>query len=141
MGPAQKLELVRELQRKGLRVAYVGDGINDAPALAAADLGFAIGAGTDVATEAAGVVLLRPDFRAVALALRLGRRTVGKVRGNLEWALGHNALLLPMAAGGLVPLVGLRVYEVLPIVGAAAMAVSSTSVVLNSLSLRSVSPE
>jgi P-type Cu+ transporter len=136
MTPRAKLDLIERFRAGGRHVGYVGDGINDAPALAAADLGIAIGAGTDVAREAGGVVLARSDFRGVALALRMGRRTVRKVRGNLAWALGYNAVLLPVAAGALVPLFGLGVYRVLPITGAMAMALSSTSVVLNSMSLR-----
>ena len=139
MTPADKLGLIRSIQASGKKVAYVGDGINDAPALAQADLGIAIGAGTDVAREAGGVVLVRPDFRGVALALRLGRRTVRKVRGNLTWALGYNSVLLPIAMGALVPVFGTGVFLVLPFTGAVAMALSSTSVVLNSYSLRWVS--
>jgi P-type Cu+ transporter len=139
LSPAGKLELLGRLRASGKRVAYVGDGINDAPALAAADLGIAIGSGTDVARESGGVVLLRSEFGDVALALRLGRRTVGKVRGNLLWALGYNAILLPIAMGALVPVFGLGVFTVLPITGALAMGLSSTSVVANSLSLRWVS--
>lgn len=141
MRPAQKIELLRQVQSQGHVVAYVGDGINDAPALAGADLGIAIGAGTALAREAGKVVLVRPDFRGVALALRLARKTVAKVRANLVWAIGYNAVLLPIAMGALVPVLGLSVYHVLPVAGALAMGLSSTTVVLNSLSLRWVRVE
>ncbi len=134
--PAGKLVVIGRARAEGSVVAFVGDGINDAPALAGADLGIAIGTGTAVAQEAGQVVLVRPDFRGVPAALRVARRTVAKVRGNFAWAIGYNAVLLPIAAGALVPLFGLGVYSVLPIVGAAAMGLSSTSVVANSLSLR-----
>ncbi|HUI38396.1 MAG TPA: heavy metal translocating P-type ATPase [Thermoplasmata archaeon] len=134
--PAGKIGVLREFQRRGDQVAFVGDGINDAPVLAAAELGIAIGTGTDVARESGNVLLVRPEFSGVATALLVGRRTVAKVRQNLYWALGYNAVLLPIAAGALVPAFGLGVYRVLPILGALAMGLSSTTVVLNSLRLR-----
>jgi P-type Cu+ transporter len=139
LSPAQKLAVIRQFQSDGHHVAYVGDGINDAPSLAQADLGIAIGTGTDVAREAGGVVLVRPDFRGVALALKIGRRTVAKVRGNLAWALGYNAILLPVALGVLVPIAGPGLFRILPVLGALAMALSSSLVVLNSYSLRWIS--
>ncbi len=138
--PAGKVEWVRRYRSTGRSVAFVGDGINDAAALAEADLGIAIGTGAEVAKEAGRVLLVRSDFADVPFALWIARRTVRRVRSNLAWAVGYNSVLLPIAMGALVPLFGFSVYRVLPIAGALAMALSSTTVVLNSLSLRWSTP-
>ncbi|MGA8664623.1 MAG: heavy metal translocating P-type ATPase [Thermoplasmata archaeon] len=134
--PEAKVDLIRRTTQAGQRVAFVGDGINDAAALATADVGLAIGTGTDVAKEAGQVLLVRPDLRAVPRTFEIARKTVARVRWNLTWALGYNLVLLPIAAGALVPLWGFRVYQILPIAGAVAMGLSSTTVVLASLGLR-----
>ncbi len=134
--PGEKVAYLQEQHATGRTVAFVGDGINDAAALAAADVGIAIGTGAEIARDSGQVLLVRPDFRGVPRAIRLARAVVGKVRGNLTWAIGYNVVLLPIAAGALVPFLGFGVYAVLPIAGAVAMAISSTTVLLNSLSLR-----
>ncbi|MBJ6723733.1 heavy metal translocating P-type ATPase [Geomesophilobacter sediminis] len=131
--PQDKIEVVRKFQARGLKVAMVGDGINDAPALAQADIGIAIGSGTDVAKETGDVILVRNDLLDVERAIRLGRATLAKIKQNLFWALIYNVVGIPVAAGVLFPLTG----KLLPPEWAGlAMALSSVSVVTNSLMLK-----
>jgi Cu+-exporting ATPase len=131
--PDEKLRVVRRIQEEGKTVALVGDGLNDAPALAQADIGIAMGSGVDVAVEAADIVLMRSDLLGVVDAIRLSRRTMRIIRQNLFWAFVYNVIGIPIAAGVLYPRFGLLLT---PAMAAAAMALSSVSVVTNSLRLR-----
>ena len=134
--PGEKAEIIKKYQAKGEYLMFVGDGINDSVALETADVGVAMGSGTDIARESGDIILMNNDLEKVQFVKFIGNKTISKIKQNMAWAVGYNVLLIPVAAGVLVPFAGLSIFFVLPMISAFAMGMSSTSVVINSLFLR-----
>jgi Cu2+-exporting ATPase/Cu+-exporting ATPase len=133
--PEGKAEIVMEQQKKGNYVMFVGDGINDTVAMQTADVGVAMASGSDIATASGDIILLNNDLKNILSSIIIGKYTIRKIKQNIGWAIGYNSALIPVAAGVLVPILGLGIYYVLPILAALAMGLSSTTVVLNSMRL------
>lgn len=140
VSPQEKEEAIRRIKKEGKIVAMVGDGINDAPALAAADIGISFGSGTDIAKETGGIILVKDDLRDVVTAMELSKKTVSKIKQNLFLSFAYNSALIPIAAGALVPIFGPHIYMILPFLAAGAMATSSVTVISNSLLLNRYTP-
>ena len=134
--PEDKAEIIRRYQESGEYVMFVGDGINDAIAIDQADVGVAMGSGSDITRSQGDFVLLRNDLRAIIAIFDISSKTISKVKQNIFWAISYNSALIPVAAGILVPIFGTGIYSFLPILAAFAMGMSSTTVVLNSMRLK-----